>query len=197
MKTPVASTEHPVLGLPTPRIFHLLFKTTAFAWLWLIVRAYLAYQWIMAGWGKVTNPAWVETGAALKGFWTAAVAVPENGRPVIAYDWYRSFIGFMLDQGWYTWFAKLVAYGELLVGIGLLLGAVVAVSAFFGALMNWNYIMAGSASTNGLMLVLSVLLIVSWRVAGWYGLDRWLLPRLHVYLRPARDARPVVSPSTS
>jgi thiosulfate dehydrogenase [quinone] large subunit len=44
--------------------------------------------------------------------------------------------------------------------------------------MNWNFIMAGAASTNGLMLTLAVLLMLAWKVAGWYGLDRWLLTLL-------------------
>ena len=38
--------------------------------------------------------------------------------------------------------------------------------------------MAGSASTNGLLLMLAVLLVLAWKVAGWWGLDRWLLPLL-------------------
>lgn len=41
--------------------------------------------------------------------------------------------------------------------------------------MNWNYLMAGSVSTNPLLLVGAILLIVAWRVAGYYGLDRYLL----------------------
>jgi len=44
--------------------------------------------------------------------------------------------------------------------------------------MNWNFIMAGSASTNGLLLALAILIVLAWKVAGWWGLDRWLLPLL-------------------
>lgn len=155
---------------------HLLFNTVKFSWLWAIVRVYLGYQWVMAGFGKIGEPAWVSTGEALKGFWMGAIAIPENGRPAIAYDWYRSFIAFMLDNGWYVWFGKLIAYGEFLVGVALILGAFVGIAAFFGAVMNWNYIMAGAASTNGVFLVLAFLLMLAWKVAGWYGVDRFLLP---------------------
>ena len=38
----------------------------------------------------------------------------------------------MLDQQWYTWFAKLIAIGEALVGSGLIVGALVGLAAFFG-----------------------------------------------------------------
>lgn len=106
------------------------------------------------------------------------MAIPEAGRPAIAYDWYRDFIQFMLDNRWYEWFADLVMYGELLVGIALILGAFTGIAAFFGSFMNWNFIMAGAASTNGLMLTLAISVILAWKVAGWYGLDRWLLPLL-------------------
>jgi thiosulfate dehydrogenase [quinone] large subunit len=163
--------------IPDPPIAHALFSTTRFAWLFGILRIYLGYTWLTSGWGKANNPAWVETGEALKGFWTRGVAIPAEGaKPVIAYDWYRSFIQFMLDNQYYTWFAKLVAYGEILIGIALILGAFVGVAAFFGGFMNWNFIMAGTASTNALLFVIAIVLMMAWKVAGWYGLDRYLLP---------------------
>ena len=34
----------------------------------------------------------------------------------IAFDWYRTFLTTMLDGGQYTWFAKLVVAGEILIG---------------------------------------------------------------------------------
>ena len=162
--------------IPDPPIAHLLFSTTRFAWLFAIVRIYLGYQWVNAGWHKITGTGWVDGGASLKGFWANAVKIPETGKAPIAYDWYRSFLQFMLDREWYTWFAPLVAYGEFLVGVALILGAFVGIAAFFGAFLNWNFLMAGAASTNGMLFALAVLLILAWKVAGWYGLDRFLLP---------------------
>ncbi len=84
----------------------------------------------------------------------------------------------MLNHGWYSWFAPLVMAGELLVGVALILGILTEFAAAFGAFMNWNYIMAGAASTNAWLGLLALLLILGWKVAGWYGVDRWLLPRL-------------------
>jgi thiosulfate dehydrogenase [quinone] large subunit len=78
----------------------------------------------------------------------------------------------------YTWFADLVAYAEFTVGLLLLLGAFTGIAAFAGAFLNWNFLMAGTASVNPVMLVLSILLVLAWKVAGWFGLDRWLLPAL-------------------
>ena len=145
------------------------------AWLFLPLRIWLGYQWIDASLHKISNPAWVVTGQALKGFWTSAVAIPATGKPAITFDWYRAFLQFMLDAQAYTWFAKVVAYGEFLIGIGLILGAFTGIAALFGGLMNWNFMMAGSASTNPLLFVAAVALILGWKVAGYVGADYFLL----------------------
>lgn len=145
------------------------------AWLWLPLRVWLGYQWFEAGLEKITNPAWVRTGDALNGFWARAVALPEGGHPPIAFDWYRAFIQGLLDAQAYTWFAKLVAYGELLIGIALILGIFTGAAALLGGFMNWNFIMAGAASTNGLLLILSIALLAAWKVSGLVGADYFLL----------------------
>lgn len=159
-----------------PSIVEVLTSDPRAAWFWLVLRVWLGYQWIEAGLHKVTNPAWTQTGEALKGYWTGAVAIPESGRPAIAFDWYRSFLQMMLNAQAYTWFAKLVAYGEFLVGIALVVGIFTGFAAFFGGFMNWNYMMAGSASTNPLLFVTAVGLILAWKVAGYVGLDYFVLP---------------------
>ena len=164
--------------IPEPPLAHMLFSTTKFAWLWAIIRIFLGYQWVSASLHKIEDPKWVSTGEALKGFWLNAVKIPETGKPPITYDWYRSFLQVMLDQQAYTWFAKVVAYGEFLIGVALIVGAFVGIAAFFGAFLNWNFIMAGAASTNGMLFAIAVVLILAWKVAGWYGLDRYLLPLL-------------------
>ncbi len=161
-----------------PPIARFLFGDTRFAWFWLIVRVLLGWQWLSSGWGKLQNPDWMQGGIALQGFWERAVQIPEAGRPPITFDWYRGFIQGLLDGQAYTWFAPLVAFGETLIGVGLIIGAFVGIAAFFGAFMNWNFIMAGSASTNGLLGLAALFLILAWKIAGWYGADRWLLPRL-------------------
>lgn len=161
-----------------PPLAQKLFSNTYAAWLWLPLRIWLGYQWIDAALHKVNNPAWVATGEALKGFWTGATQIPAEGRPPIAFDWYRGFIQALLDAQAYTWFAKLVAYGELLVGIALIIGAFTGIAAFLGAFMNFNFMMAGAASTNPVLFVIAVGLILAWKVGGRVGLDYILLPML-------------------
>lgn len=144
-------------------------------WLWLLPRLWLGYAWFDAATHKVTDPKWTQTGEAILGFWKRAVVIPETGRPPIAYDWYRSFIQMLIDTNSHTWFGPLVAYGELLVGIALIIGAFTGIAAFFGAFMNWNFIMAGAASTNPMLLAVAIFLILAWKVAGYVGADFFLL----------------------
>jgi thiosulfate dehydrogenase [quinone] large subunit len=77
-----------------------------------------------------------------------------------------------------------------LIGIALIIGAFVGIAAFFGALMNWNYIMAGAASTNGLLLVVAILLVLAWKVAGYYGADFILLRWLGVPWQASDENKP-------
>ena len=183
MSANVLDPEHAVKTergtvLQDPPLAQFLFSDTRLAALWLVIRVLLGWGWVSAAMGKLGDPAWMQTGEALKGFWTKAVAIPDTGKPLITFDWYRNFIQSMLDSGSYVWFAKVVAFGELLIGVALILGLFVGVAAFLGAFMNWNYIMAGSASSNGLFGLGAILLILAWKTAGYYGLDRWILPRI-------------------
>jgi thiosulfate dehydrogenase (quinone) large subunit len=162
-----------------PPLAKFLFGDTRSSILWLVVRVWLGWQWIDAASHKIGVPAWTETGEALKGYWAKAIAIPDApARPAISFDWYRGFLQGLLDSGSYVWFAKLIAYGELVVGIALIVGAFVGVAAFAAGFMNWNFLMAGSASTNPLLFVAALGLVLAWKVAGYYGVDRFLLPRL-------------------
>jgi thiosulfate dehydrogenase [quinone] large subunit len=171
-------------GTAEPRISRLVFGDLRFAWVWLILRLWLGWQWLESGWHKVTDPAWMQTGAAVQGFWERAVVVPETGRAPVAYDWYRAFLQEMLEGGHYLWFAKVVAVGEVAVGLALVLGALTGVAAFGGVFMNWHFVMAGAASTNAMLALVGVLLVLAWRTAGWWGLDRWVLPLLGLRRTP-------------
>ncbi|TMJ08728.1 MAG: DoxX family protein [Bacillati bacterium ANGP1] len=160
-----------------PRFARVLFNTARFAWLWAIIRVWLGWQWIEASLHKIGDAAWVGNGAALKGYWLRAVAVPQPpAKPLITFDWYRS--------------AKLVAYGEMLIGVALIIGAFVGIAAFLAGFMNWNFMMAGAASTNPVLFTLSILLILAWKVAGYYGADRYLLPALGTPWKPGKVFTP-------
>jgi thiosulfate dehydrogenase (quinone) large subunit len=176
--------EHSWQVLENPRWVTGLFSSTEFAWFWLIARVYIGWDWLHAGLEKVGDPEWMSGGAAISGYWQRAVAIPETGRPRISYDWYRDFLQFLIDADAQTWFGPLVAVGEVVVGIALLLGMFTGIAAFFGAFMNWNFMFAGSASTNPVMGIIAIGLMVAWKIAGWWGLDRFILPYLGAPWQP-------------
>ena len=155
----------------------------------ILLAGWLGWQWIEAAEHKIVDPAWVSGGEALKAYWERALAIGPNGKSAIAFDWYRGFIQVLYDNQTWTWFAPLIAWSELLIGVALILGAFTGLAAFGGSLLNWSFVMAGTASTNMLLFAVAALVILAWKVAGWYGLDRWLLPALGTPWRPGRLLR--------
>ncbi len=163
--------------IPENPVSRFLFSSPNSAIIWLIVRLYVGYAWITAGWGKVTSDAWTgkNAGAALQGFVGGALAKSQEGGDVAG--WYATFLeNTVLPNA--KVFSYMVAYGELLVGLGLILGLLTGIAAFFGALMNVTFLFAGTLSANPLLFILATWLVLAWKVAGWYGLDRWALPLL-------------------
>ncbi len=71
-----------------------------------------------------------------------------------------------------------MTFGEILVGLGLIFGILTGIAAFFGIFMNLSYLLAGVVSINPIIGGLALFLILAWRVAGYYGGDRWVLPLL-------------------
>ncbi len=176
-----------------PAFTRFLFGNSRAGLFWLPIRLYLGFSWLEAGWHKFSGEGWIDGGTALKGYWTGAVAVPDGGHAPINYDWYRSFIQTLLDNQAYTWFAWVITLGEMAVGIGLLIGMLTGLAAFFGALMNMSFLLAGSGSSNPVFFTLAIGLILAWKVAGYYGVDRYLLPLLGTPWKPGaiagRDTR--------
>jgi thiosulfate dehydrogenase (quinone) large subunit len=179
--------------LHDPGFMQAIFSNTWLAPLWLAARLYLGYQWLIAGSHKVWGPnRWIFVSGgdqALKKYWQNATAIPQTGKPAISYDWYRHFLTLMLNHEWYRWFSWVIALGEVTAGILLIVGAFVGLAALAGAFMNFNYLLAGTAATNPVLLAIAILIIFGWKVAGWIGVDRWLLPALGTPWQPGHVFR--------
>ena len=178
---------HNTVTIPEPKLARFLFADTRMAWVWLLLRLYVGWEWFSAGWEKAASPAWVGTaaGTAIRGFLAGAAAKAGGANPAVQ-PWYASFInGVALPHA--VLFSYIVTFGELAVGIGLFIGAFAGIAAFFGAFMNLNYLFAGTVSVNPLLLLIELFLILAWRNAGWFGADRWLLPRLGVPWKPGTE----------
>ncbi|MFI5260687.1 MAG: DoxX family membrane protein [Candidatus Paceibacteria bacterium] len=151
-------------------------ENTASAPLWLIVRFYLGYEWVTAGWEKFTNPAWFGTGAgaALNGFIQGALTKTTGAHPDVQF-WYASFLQGAVLPHLVVW-SNAVTLGEIAVGLGLIFGLFTCTAAFFGFFMNLNFLLAGTVSLSPIMIVLSIGLMSAHRVAGYWGLDRYAKP---------------------
>jgi len=198
-----------------PPIARRVFASTTFAWLWLLLRLYLGWEWLVSGWGKTfggsitwkfwnwgddaysltgtANCGWIRSctvngqpvprGAAVQGFAAGAVENAKGPHPDVAYSWYVDFLEWVRDHG-YKFLGPVVAITEVVVGVLLIIGLFTGIAAFVGMLMNFSYIFAGTAGVNPLFIIISLILIMAWRVAGWYGLDRIVLPRLGTPWQP-------------
>jgi thiosulfate dehydrogenase (quinone) large subunit len=188
-----------------PPLARFLFSDTRMAPVWLLIRIYVGWAWLEAGWHKVETVGsgnYIVDGSGILAFWTRIAAIPAGpAKPAITYDWYRGFIQFLIDNHAEVVMGKVIAFGETAVGVGLILGAFVGVAAVGGAFMNLNFMLAGSASTNPVMLLLGFLLVLAWKTAGHIGLDRFLLPLLGTPWRANKDEksqRPgVIAPHTA
>lgn len=167
-----------VTQIPEPKISKLLFADNRLSIIWLAIRLYVGWQWINAGIEKVNSPLWTgnQAGLALQGFIKGAVTKMHGSHPDVP-SWYGAFLQNIVLHNTQL-FSNLVAYGELLVGIALIAGIFTGIAAFFGAFMNMNYLFAGTLSINPLLFICELFLILAWRVAGWWGADRLLLPLL-------------------
>src|SRR5262249_11153661 len=161
-----------------PAFTRFLFGNTRAGLVWLPIRLFLGFEWLDAGLHKLTGTGWIDGGSALLAYWQRAVTVPDKGAPPITFEWYRSFLQFLIDNNLQGLFGWLIPLGETAVGLGLLFGALTGIAAFFGAMLNMSFLLAGSTSVNPVMFTLAIGLILAWRVAGYYGLDPWLLPAL-------------------
>jgi len=163
---------------PEPRITKLLFASRWMAPLWTVVRIYVGYEWFTAGWAKVHESSWVGAGAgtAISGFLKGALAKAGGDHPSVAawYGWLIQHV-FLPHAGLMSY---MVSFGELLVGVALILGLLTGLSAFFGGFMNASYLLAGTVSTNPILFILATWLVLAWRVAGYYGLDYFVLPMI-------------------
>jgi thiosulfate dehydrogenase (quinone) large subunit len=135
-----------------------------------VLRLYLGYEWLTAGFHKLTG------GFDASGFLKGAIANPVKGPDgAVVFGWYVDFLKHIALPNAHI-FNTLVPLGEFLVGLGLILGCLTTAAMFFGLVMNFSYLMAGTISTNPMDILLGVIIIAAGYNAGRVGLDRWVIP---------------------
>lgn len=143
------------------------------SFLLLVVRVYLGWKWLDAGWHKITG------GFDSSGFLKNAIAKPvaDSKTKELLYPNFVSFIDhFALPNA--KIFNVLIPWGEFLVGLGLILGVLTTTAAFFGILMNFMFMFAGTVSSNPWLILFGFIVILGSANAGRLGGDRYVLPYL-------------------
>lgn len=145
------------------------------AMLLTLVRLYLGWEWMTAGWHKLTG----EKAFDASGFLNNAIAKPIIDKATQEAV-YPNIVGFFENFALpnIKLFNFLVPWGEFLIGLGLLLGACTTVAVFFAMMMNFLFMFGGSLSSNPWLVLLSIFIIAAGANAGKFGLDYYILPYL-------------------
>lgn len=153
--------------------------TTPMIFVWTLLRIYVGWQWLSSGIEKVFGPSsalWVgpKAGTAVTGFLQGALQKTSGAHPDVQW-WYAEFLRIVAIPNAKI-FSYVVAWGELLVGISLILGLLTTVALFAGILMNMNYLFSGTVSINPLLLLLEAILLWAGPAAYHWGVDRFWTP---------------------
>jgi len=151
------------------------YKTPQAAVVWTVLRVWLGLQWIEAGYHKLTGG--FDAGGFLKG----ALANATGDHPAVQ-AWYADFLQqFAIPN--VQIFNLLIPWGELLVGLGLVVGLATLPALIAGAFMNLNFMLAGTTSTNPILYTAAMILLFVGTGAYLFGLDRYTVPFIKGYFQ--------------
>ncbi|WP_079504944.1 DoxX family membrane protein [Mesobacillus jeotgali] len=152
------------------------------------IRLYLGWEWFIAGWGKISSGKFDASG-----FLHGALKNTSGDHPAVQ-PWWGSFIR-EVALPYVDLFNVLIPWGELLVGLGLILGIFTSFAMLMGLTMNFAYMFSGTASTNPQMVLLGLVILLAGGNAWKFGLDRWVNPVIRKVL--AKKAGKETNPQTA
>lgn len=138
-----------------------------------VLRIYVGWEFLTAGWEKLTGSPAFNAAGFLKG----AVAKPVMVSHSTALE-YSNYVAFLKDFALphIGLFNFMIPWGEFLVGVGLITGTLTTAAAFFGMVMNFSYMFAGTISSNPFLIMLSIFIVVAGYNAGRFGADYFVIP---------------------
>lgn len=151
-----------------------------------IIRIYIGYAWLTAGIGKISGG-----GFDASGFLQGAIASAGGDHPAVQ-GWWAVFLEKVALPN-AELFSFMVMWGEVLVGLALILGIFTNFAALMGMTMNFAFLFSGTVSTNAQMVLLTVFLVVAGFNAGRYGLDRWVVPFLRAHTPVGKTTKKVAA----
>ncbi|GKU76593.1 DoxX family protein [Paenibacillus sp. L3-i20] len=138
-----------------------------------LLRIYVGWDWMVHGWEKLTG------GFDATGFLKYAIGKPvaDKATQEALFPTYNYFLeNFALPNVKLINF--LIPLGEFLIGVGLIVGGLTLTATFFGMMLNFMFLFAGTVSTNPWLLLLLVIIFTAGTNAGRFGLDAYLTPLL-------------------
>ena len=155
---------------------------------WTVLRIWLGLQWTEAAIEKLTH------GFDALGFLQGALANAKGDHPSVQ-GWYANFLQHFAIPN-VELFNHLIPIGELLVGIGLILGVATIPALITAAFMNLNFMLAGTTSTNPILYTIEILLIAAGTAGYYYGMDRIIIPKLKNWMHDKKVNRKHHAPAS-
>lgn len=149
--------------------------------LFTILRIYVGWNWLTSGFGKVfgaNSAVWVgdKAGTAVNGFLQGALTKTTGAHPDVQW-WYAWFVEHLALPNAKA-FSYMVAWGEFLVGLGLIVGGFTVVALLAGLLMNFNYLLAGTVSANPVFIIEQLILLYAGAATVYVSADRFVFPHI-------------------
>ncbi len=152
----------------------------------LLLRLYLGYAFLMAGIGKWQSGF---NGKAVSGFLKGGLSKTSDAllatqgaeaaaHPSVSDTWGWIISNILLPNA--EVLAFLVKSGEVLIGLGLILGCFTTLAAIFGMTMNFAFLLTGTVSTNPQMVLGFLAIIVMGAASYEIGLDRFFMKKLTI-----------------
>jgi len=154
-------------------------------WVFAPLRLFLAVTFIYAGIQKLTDPQFFNPkatgyiGKQIQGF---AIGSPIHGLLVNVALPHAQFWG------------GAIAYGELAIGLGALIGLLLRPAAFFGVLLSLMFFLSASWHVRPYFYGADIVFVFGWatmmlagpKAGGWPALDLWLTQRIEQRVAPER-----------
>ena len=154
---------------------------------WLALRLYLGATWLRFGWSKV------EAGWLISNPMRPLLEAIGSGGTAAPLPLYRSVAEQMLAVGLDRLLSVAIPLAELAFATAFFAGVLLVPAAIAACLMNLNLILSGIAtwSFDGRVILMQLLIILGWRVAGELGLGdsiHRLWPQYREAIRRLRHA---------
>ncbi|HHY26020.1 MAG TPA: DoxX family protein [Desulfitobacterium dehalogenans] len=147
----------------------------------LLIRLYFGYYFLHAGIGKFqTGFNGESVGGFLKGGLAqtagAMAAAGKTGKANVTDTWGWLISHVFLPNA--DIMAFMVKTGEVMIGLGLILGCFTTLAAFFALTMNFSFLLSGTVSSNPQMVIGFLVILYFATASGAIGVDRFFMNKL-------------------